>query len=101
MKGDKGDKGDKGEPYRCHRSLNERYGRKKYLQGSFTIEAALLVPLILGILFLLLQTVVSLHDMVCEEARKFEETYCNEEQDSWRFVQIAGAVLEEWEEWKS
>ncbi len=73
----------------------------KYLRGSFTIEAALLVPLILGILFLLLQTVVTLHDRVREEAYQYEEWCCNEQQDSWRFVQIAGAVLEEWEEWKS
>lgn len=70
----------------------------KGLRGSFTIEAAFLVPMILGILFLLLQMVVLLHDTVREEAHQYEEEYDHEEQDSWRFVQIAGAILEEWEE---
>lgn len=59
-----------------------------------------MVPLILGILFLLLQMVVSLHDKVCEEAHQYEEACVQEEQGSWRFLQIAGAIMEEWEEWK-
>ena len=70
----------------------------KGLSGSFTIEAAFLVPMILGILFLLLQMVVLLHNTVREEAYQYEAVYESEEQDSWRFVQIAGAMLEEWEE---
>ena len=70
----------------------------KGLSGSFTIEAVFLVPMILGILFLLLQMVVLLHNTVREEAYQYEAVYESEEQDSWRFVQIAGAILEEWEE---
>ena len=81
--------------------MRRRSGRRRYLRGSFTIEAALLVPLILGILGLLLQTVVSLHNVVSEEAHQYRQQCENEEQVSWRFVQIAGAILEEWEEWKS
>ena len=83
------------------RRVRRRTGRGRYLRGSFTIEAALLVPLILGILYLLLQTVVSLHNTVSGEARRYQEQYEIEAQESWRFVQIAGAILEEWEEWKS
>lgn len=83
------------------KTVGTRYPQEKYLRGSFTIEAALLVPLIFGILFLLLQTVVTLHDRVSGEAYRYEEICCNEKQDSWRFVQIAGAILEEWEEGKS
>jgi len=81
--------------------IRDKYMRNRYMQGSFTIEAALLVPMILGILFLLLQTVVTLHDRVSEDAYRYEKLCCNEEQDSWHFVQIAGAILEEWEEWRS
>ena len=90
-----------------HRVIASSAGKKKthprgkVLRGSFTIEAALLIPLIFGIIFLLLQMVVTLHDRVSEEAYRYEEQCKEQEQDSWRFVQIAGAVLEEWEEWKS
>ena len=81
--------------------MKRRSGRRRYLRGSFTIEAALLVPMILGILCLLLQTVVSLHNTVIEELHQYQTQCENEEQVSWHFVQMAGAVLEEWEEWKS
>lgn len=81
--------------------VRRQNSRCRYLRGSFTIEAALLIPLILGVLFLLLQTVVSLHDTVSGEARQYQQHCENEEQEPWRFLQMAGAVLEEWEEWKS
>ena len=89
---------------RRSRSRNRRRslsGCRKYLRGSFTIEAALLVPLIMGILCLLLQTVISLHNTVSGEAFRFQEQCKTEEQEPWRFVQITGAILEEWEEQKS
>ena len=142
--------------------------KRKYVYGRFTIEAALLVPLILAVLFLLLQTVLFLHDNVVVQTWLYQETWklrWNEEQettvfdreevpvtavlrcqeettthrrnqirrevecqvrllpnfvkvlltgslqpltrqaeeketDPWRFIRIAGAILEEWEEWK-
>lgn len=140
---------------------------RRYLRASFTIEAALLVPMILAVLFLLLQMVLYFHDTVTAEAWLYQETWklrWNEEQaetvfeqeaapamavlrqetdavtkkgnnlrqettfqvallpdfvtvlwngqpeqltkrsneqniQPWRFVRIAGAILEEWEEW--
>ena len=142
--------------------------KRKYVYGRFTIEAALLVPLILAVLFLLLQTTLFLHDNVVVQTWLYQETWklrWNEEQettvfdreevpvtavlrcqeettthrrnqirrevecqvrllpdfvkvlltgslqpltrqaeekenDPWRFIRIAGAILEEWEEWK-
>jgi len=138
----------------------------KYLWGRFTIEAALLVPLILAVLFLLLQTILFLHDNVLLQTWLYQETWklrwneeqeapvfageeapvtavlrCQEEKtthtwnrirketvcqvcllpdfvkilltgtpqqlikqseeketDPWKFIRIAGAILEEWEE---
>lgn len=83
------------------RRRRKKDGRSRYLRGSFTIEAALLVPLILGVLCLLLQTVIALHDTVRQEAVSNQQQCEMEERSPWRFVKIAGAIVEEWEEWKS
>ena len=58
-----------------------RYGMRpgrvweKYVPASLTIEAALLVPLLLAILFLLLQMVLFLHDTVIVETWLYQETW--------------------------
>ncbi len=66
---------------------NEEGGRDRArayrgLSGSFTVEAAVVVPLILAVLFLLLQTVIYLHDAVWAEVwmdqRAWQERYCAE-----------------------
>lgn len=43
--------------------------------ASFTIEAAILVPVILAIIFLLLQTVLYFHDTVCAEAWLYQKAW--------------------------
>lgn len=46
-------------------TVRDRRGRR--LRASFTIEAALLVPVLLAVLFLLLQSILYLHDTVQAE----------------------------------
>ena len=61
----------------------------RYWQASFTIEAAILVPLILAVLFLLLQVILFLHDTVVSEAWLYQETWklrWNEEQEEMAFA---------------
>lgn len=70
--------------FRRHRPRSKK-DRRRYLQASFTIEAALLIPLVLAVLFLLMQIVLYLHDTVSAEAWLYQETWkirWNEEQDS-------------------
>ncbi len=43
--------------------------------ASFTIEAAVIVPLVLAVVFLLLQTLLFLHDTVQAEAWLYHETW--------------------------
>ena len=45
-----------------------RKKRRAVLAGSFTIEAALLIPLLLSVIFMILQLTLYLHDMVWTEA---------------------------------
>ena len=62
-------KGKRKKPERPERGEREAYGigRGHRLQASFTIEAALLVPILLAVLFLLLQSILYLHDTVRAE----------------------------------
>lgn len=58
-------------------------GQNGHLKASLTIEASLLVPMILALLFLLLQTTLYFHDTVCAQAWMYRETWklrWNEEQ---------------------
>ena len=49
--------------------------KKGCLCASFTIEAALLVPILFAVIFLLLQTGLYLHDTVWMEAWLYERTW--------------------------
>ena len=49
--------------------------RTKKVSASATIEASLLVPLVLAILFLLLQTILYLHDRVVAEAWLYQQSW--------------------------
>lgn len=51
-----------------------RFGRRAY-PASFTLEAAILVPLILAVIFLLLQTALYLHDSVRASAWLHEQAW--------------------------
>ena len=54
---------------------DNRKDNKKKVSGSATIEASLLVPLVLAILFLLLQTILYLHDHVVAEAWLYRQSW--------------------------
>lgn len=68
------------------KKMREKKTREKSaLSGSYTIEAALIVPLLLAVILLFLQVVLYLHDTVAAEAWLYEETWklrWNQEQDS-------------------
>lgn len=68
--------------------IDQRHRRG--LSGSFTIEAALVVPLVLAVVFLLLQVIVYLHDTVSAETWLYQESWkqrWNEEQESQFFAE--------------
>lgn len=61
--------------YAGGRPLHSGYRSGRYVKGSFTLEAALLVPMILAVLFLLIQTILYLHDTVWAEVWLFQKAW--------------------------
>lgn len=67
------------------------------LSGSFTIEAALLVPLVLAVIFLILQSVIYLHDTVWAEAWMYQNVWklrLSQETGTDLYGETAGALWE-------